>query len=405
MRTAFLAAALILASCSRTQSAKPLTVAVNAGVEGSALKAAAKAWGEQNRFPIEVVELPYANLFEKEMMDLAGGGGAYDVLMIDDPWFPRLSEGGRLTPLPRPPDADFAAPALDVCRVPYRTGNFQALPYVGNSQLFFYRKDLFDKYGLGAPGTWRQVLEAARRIGAAEKMFGYVMRAAPGNAVVADFMPLLWAFGGDIFDAQGAVIVDRPEAVEALQFMVELGKVSPPGYTGFNADEVAAHLLQSTAVMSINWPAWISAMDNPAKSKVVGKVEFARMPSAKAAGVGELGAWLLAIPAASPNKDRALEFIYWATSPEQMTLAARAGNPPTRRGVFQNPELVKQFRAFPAQLASLESARPRPRTPQWNEIENAFGIALSKANTGSLSPRDALSAAARDIRAIVERGR
>ncbi len=405
MRCACLAAALILASCSRTPTAKPLTVAVNAGVEGSALKAAAKAWGERNQYPVEVVELPYANLFEKEMMDLSGGGGAYDVLMIDDPWFPRLSEGGRLTPLPRPPDADFIGPALDVCRVPYRTGAFHALPYVGNSQLFFYRKDLFDKHGLGPPDTWQKVLDAARRIGAAEKMFGYVMRAAPGNAVVADFMPLLWAFGGDIFDDHGAVIVDQPAAVEALQFMIELGKVSPPGYTGFNADEVAAHLLQSTAVMSINWPAWIAAMDNPAKSKVAGKVEFARMPSAKAAGVGELGAWLLAVPSASPNKDRALEFIYWATAPEQMIAAARAGNPPTRRGVFQHPELVQQFRAFPAQLAALESARPRPRTPQWNEIENAFGIALSKANTGNLTASDALSAAARDIRAIVERGR
>jgi hypothetical protein len=62
----------------------------------------------------------------------------------------------------------------------------------------------------------------------------------------------------------------------------------------FNADEVSGHLLQSTAVMSINWPAWIAAMDDPARSKIVGKIAFAQMPSARRKGVAELGSWLLA---------------------------------------------------------------------------------------------------------------
>ncbi len=56
--------------------------------------------------------------------------------------------------------------------------------------------------------------------------------------------------------------------------MIELGKYSPPGYASFNADEVGAHLLQGTAAMSINWPAWISSFSDPSKSKVIGKMEF-----------------------------------------------------------------------------------------------------------------------------------
>ena len=35
-------------------------------------------------------------------------------------------------------------------------------------------------------------------------MYGYVMRAAQGNAAVADFMPIFWAFGAEMFDANGA---------------------------------------------------------------------------------------------------------------------------------------------------------------------------------------------------------
>ena len=394
--------ALLLAGCSHSTPSKTLTIAVNAGVEGSALKAAANEWGAAHATHIEVVELPYANLFEKESLDLESRTGAYDVVMLDDPWFPKLVADGGLSTLPRAPDADFLASCVAVCK---QGDQVYALPYVGNSQLFFYRRDLFEKYKLGAPDRWEKVRDAAKTIGSGEKMFGYVMRAAPGNSAVTDFMPLLWAFGGDIFDAQGKPNLTSPEAVAALRFMVELGKYSPPGYAGYNAAEVSAQLLQGTAAMSINWPAWIAAMDDPAKSKVPGKIEFAQMPAAKNPGVAELGAWLLAVPVASPHRDAAFDFIYWATEAAQMTQAALRGNPPTRRSVFQSADLIQKFRAFPAQLASLEGARPRPRTAQWNEIENAFGVALSQANSGALSPEAAMEQANREITAIVGRSK
>ena len=392
--------ACFLFSCSRTPE-RSLTIAVNAGVEGTALKAAAKQWGEANHVHIEVVELPYANLFEKEQLDLTSRTGAYDVIMLDDPWFPKMT--ADLAKLPRDPDADFVSTCLEVCRNPYKTGAYLALPYVGNAQLFFYRKDLFEKYKLGAPKTWDDVLVAAKKIGEGEKMYGYVMRAAPGNAVVADYMPLLWAFGGDVIDAMNRAVCNSPPSVAALRFMLELGKYSPPGYAGFNADEVSAHLLQGTAAMSINWPAWIAAMDDPGKSKVVGKIEFSPMPSERAPGLGELGAWLVAVPAASKHIEDAFNFIYWATEPAQMKEAALHGNPPTRRSIFQSPDLIAKFRSYPAQLASLESARPRPRTAQWNEIENSFGIYLSKANDGAMDPLQAMLAAAESIQKILER--
>jgi multiple sugar transport system substrate-binding protein len=187
--------------------------------------------------------------------------------------------------------------------------------------------------------------------------------------------------------------------------MLELGKYSPPGYAGFNADEVSAHLLESTAAMSINWPAWIAAMDDPAKSKVVGRIAFSPMPAARVPGVGELGTWLIAVPAASKHSADAFDFMFWATDAPQMKQAALRGNPPTRRSVFKAADLVAKFPAFPVQLASLESARPRPRTAQWNEIENAFGIYLSKANAGAMDPASAMRNAARDIAQIVNRPR
>jgi len=128
------------------------------------------------------------------------------------------------------------------------------------------------------------------------------------------------------------------------------------------------------------------------------------MPGAKSDGRAEIGNWLIAIPRESKNVETAMDFLLWATASEQMKLSAQRGNPPTRKSVFNDPQLVAKFPSYPAQLRSLENSHPRPRTPLWNEIENAFGIYLSKANSGELSAEDALNQANAEIRKIIERG-
>jgi len=410
---------LTIAGCRSTQqssNSKQLTLAINSGVEGDALKQAALDYEKQTGVHINIAEFPYANLFEKELIDLNAHTGAYDLIMLDDPWFPRFASRQFLTDLTpllqqrgqNGPDADFVATSIALCRNPYQTGSIHALPYVGNSQLFFYRKDLFEKYSLKEPASWDDVLTAAKTIQEKEtergKVYGYVMRAAQGNAAVADFMPIFWAFGGEMFDAAGKPSVNSPQGIAALKFMLELGKYSPPGYASFNADEVGAHLLQGTAAMSINWPAWIGSFSDPAKSKVIGKMAFATLPGATRGGQAEIGNWLIAIPKDTNNAETAMDFLLWATSVQQMKQSALRANPPTRKSLFQDPELISKFPSYPAQLKSLETSRPRPRTPQWNEIENAFGIFLSKANTGELSADEAMNQANAEIEKIIQRG-
>lgn len=410
---------LALSACNRNpQTArKQLTLAVVSGVEGEALKQAAHDYEAQSNVHIEIAQLPYANLFEKELIDLKSRTGAYDLIMLDDPWFPRFASEQLLTDLTpflqqrgqSGPDSDFVETSIALCRHPYQTGSLYAFPYVGNSQLFFYRKDLFEKYSLKPPATWDEVLAAAKTIqeqeSAGAKVYGYVMRAEQGNAAVADFMPIFWAFGGEMFDAAGKPSVNSPEGIAALQFMLELGKYSPPGYVSFNASDVGAHLLQGTAAMSINWPAWISSFSDPAKSKVIGKMEFTTLPSGQKQGQAEIGNWLIAIPRDSRNATDAVDFLLWATAAQQMKQSAQRGNPPTRKSLFNDAELVAKNPAYPAQLRSLASSRPRPRTPYWNEIENAFGIFLSKANSGVLSPADAMNQANVEIEKILQRAK
>ena len=64
-------------------------------------------------------------------------------------------------------------------------------------------------------------------------------------------------------DWSQADLADKLNVSRQTVNAIELGKYSPAGYASFNADEVGAHLLQGTAAMSINWPAWISSFKRP----------------------------------------------------------------------------------------------------------------------------------------------
>jgi ABC-type glycerol-3-phosphate transport system substrate-binding protein len=65
------AVTLLFGGCrSSSNGEKTLTLAINSGVEGDALKQAARDYEAQTGVHINIAEFPYANLFEKELLDL-----------------------------------------------------------------------------------------------------------------------------------------------------------------------------------------------------------------------------------------------------------------------------------------------------------------------------------------------
>src|SRR5437588_2357059 len=82
--TAALAFISFFTACNRGGSGQTeLTIVVPNGVEGDGLKAAAKDYEAERGIKITVSEIPYASLFEKELVDLANRTGAYDIILLD----------------------------------------------------------------------------------------------------------------------------------------------------------------------------------------------------------------------------------------------------------------------------------------------------------------------------------
>jgi multiple sugar transport system substrate-binding protein len=402
VRQLLLAAALT--SLMSSAASADITILVPSGSEGDGLRAAAADYSQMKGTKVEIVQAPYDNVFEQAANAGQTKSGTFDIVLMDDPWIPFFAENGHLENLTAyfnaigvpGPDNDFLAKSLAVCRNPYNIGPFVCVPYVGNAQMFFYDGAKFAEQGLPAgPKTWDDVIKVAKALTDAGggRYFGYVFRGGQGNPVVADFMPIFWSYGGNLFNADRTkVTIDTPEGAAAMKTFMALRDVSPKGVESYQADQVGRALAAGTAASSINWPNWVATFEDPSQSKMVGKISYSAIPSGTHAGSSEIGHWTMGIMSASKNKQEAFDFMVWATSPEQIKISATRGNPPVRFSVFTDPELTSQekFRHFPTLMTAIEFSTPRPRHPKWPEIENAFGIELSKAVAGTITPEEAL---------------
>ncbi|NRP74323.1 putative ABC transporter-binding protein [Ensifer psoraleae] len=380
-----------------------ITILVPSGSEGDGLRAAAADYAKMKGTKVETVQAPYANVFEQGANAGATKSGIFDIVLMDDPWIPFFAENGHLEDLTpffknaglEGPDNDFLSKSLAICRNPYNSGPYVCLPYVGNAQMFFYDASKYKEAGVDAPKTWDDVLKASKTLteGGGGRYFGYVFRGGQGNPVVADFMPIFWSYGADLFNADRTkVTIDTPEGAAAMKMFMALRDVSPKGVESYNANEVGTALAAGTSASSINWPNWVATFEDPSQSKMVGKISYGPIPAGTKPGSSEIGHWTMGIMSASKNKQEAFDFMLWATSPEQIKISAERGNPPVRASVFTDPELTKQekFRHYPVLMEAIQASTPRPRHPKWPEIENAFGIELSKAVAGTITPEEAL---------------
>ncbi len=360
---------------------------------------------------IEYLGLPWAGLREKITIELVEGRGDFDLVILDDPWMPEFLPAGFLEPLEpwfvkmgKTLNPDFISTALALGRWPYPDGALYALPIVGNVQLFAYRKDLFETHKLKhPPETWTEVVEAARVLAEKEPdIFPVVFRGAKGHDIVVSFLPILFAYGGNII-VDGKSGVASPEFLEALKVFLELARYAPGDVSVYKAARLRELLLAGKAAMALEvWPAWIPELDDPKRSMVVHKVELVSHPGQVVKTAPMLGIWLLGIPATSRNKAEAFEFLLYVTSPEiQKVMALHVGNPPTLASLYQDPELVARYRWYPAQLQALLAGVPRPRIPVWSRVEDILGGYMHEALLGLRSPEDAVRAAHAEISRVL----
>jgi multiple sugar transport system substrate-binding protein len=420
-----MALALLVAAqgCKSTEGDKPtkggapakLVIAAVAGDEDLGLKAVAPLYEKETGIKIEIIESPYPQLYEKLVTTFQAGGQTIDMAMVDDPWMPKICTEGWLEPLDAlgfTRDPDIAPVIYDVGTWPPPKGpvppsekskekHLYGITIVGNVEMFAYRKDVE-----AAPKSWDDVLAASKKVHKAGYA-GYVIRGSATNPIVADWLPILWSFGGDIFDANWKCTLTSENAVKAASFLVkELKAVAQSGPESTDAADRSRLLAIGQAHQSTIWPGEVTGFaENPKISKVMGKLDYIPMPAGPSGkGYGMMGNWLLVIPKGSPNAKASAAFITWLTSKKIQQAYTDGGGIPSRTSILKDPEMVKKHAYFSA-LADSLAAGPnwRPRTDQWNAVESAIGTNLNAALAGQQSAEDAMSKTCTQVGEIMKK--
>ena len=415
---AFTSLPAILAACGTSTGGgggnKPsqLTIAAVQGSEDAPLKKIAPTYQSKTGIKLNIVEFPYDQLFEKLVTTFQANGSSYDLCMMDDPWMPKFGTMGALQALDSnfgfTRDSDIPAVVYDVGTWPPPHGpvppseqskakHLYGITIVGNVEMFMYRKDMAST----PPTSWNDVLANARKVHKSN-FYGYVIRGKATNPASSDSLPILWSFGGDIFDENWKVKLDSTESIDAITFLTKTLKAfAEPGAENTDAADRDRLIASGQAFQSTTWPAEVTdVVEASGTSQVVGKMDYIPIPQGPSGkGIGMMGNWLLGIPKGSKNGSAAADFIKWMLQTDNMRNYVQNGGIPSRTSLLNDSSLSQKNPYFPALAKSL-AALPnwRPRTDQWNAVETVYGTAVNQAVAGLKTPRDALTAAASQIR-------
>src|SRR3989475_8623199 len=409
----------ILEACSTgtptTTKTTKLTIAAVQGAEDGPLKKVAPMYQSQSGITMEIVEFPYDQLFEKLVTTFQANGSSYDLCMMDDPWMPKFGTMGALQALDSQfgfqRDSDIPAVVYDVGTWPPPHGpvppseqsksqHLYGITIVGNVEMFMYRKDKSD-----APKTWDDVLTNAAKYNAAN-FYGYVIRGKATNPVSSDSLPILWSFGGNVFDDNWRFMLDSTESITAVDFLTrKLKQYAEPGAANFDAAERSQAMATGKAYQSTVWPGEITGIvEDPTVSQVKGKVAYIPIPQGPSGkGLGMMGNWLLGIPKGSHNGSAAADFIKWMLKTENMRNYVAQGGIPIRNSILNDASLASAnpyFKALAASFAAVPNWRPR--TDQWGAVETSYGTAMNAAVAGQLTPQAAMQKAAGEIRTVMK---
>jgi len=128
-------------------------------------------------------------------------------------------------------------------------GSVWAIPYGLDMRWLYYRKDDLQKAGLPAdwqPANVQGILDAATAVKNANEanVLPYALYAGPaGSSGTADhaFVPLLWAFGGELQDSSGKWIGDSPATRKVMAYYQK-------AYNGLSPKEILTSTKPWTAM-------------------------------------------------------------------------------------------------------------------------------------------------------------
>ncbi len=361
----------------------PITVVINQSPWFDSFRKTVEVYEKESGNKVELDVNPFAGSLEKQRNSVRAKQGQYDLLIMNSGWFAEMYFGGFVEALSDIDpgfklDKDIFTLGDTVFFDPVKKtmapgGKLMSMPISPLIPVLYYRGDLYKEAGLAAPQTFADLEANAKKFHKPPRMYGIVQRGARGPATVSfDFYPYLYGMGGSIFKNQA----------DLIQNMVT-GKT--------------AHVMMVIA-------AW-SQMDDPQKSAVVDKVEFAPTPHGPNLPTAPgLGHWLGGVARNVPDdrKRATVEFLRWYQTKAAQMATAQAGGIPVSAAPYREPMAQeRRFRWMKAIAESLPHAVSTMNFPEAGEVIPILELGLNQAIAGETTSVAALNGMAEQIHAVM----
>ena len=386
---------------------------------------------------VNVIDVPFVDLYPKQLQDHLSGGGSYDVLTFPPAWLIDFVNAGVVEPLNPYIDKYMNKADLEDYLPVYgaegygRIGDtWYGLPDDGDVFTLYYRKDLFEDpanmdefkakfgYDLKAPKDYKEFGEICQFFTEkyAPDLYGCAFQHAAGQAFDWFFVPFS-GNGGQFFDpATMTPGINSEPGVQTLTELVDTTQYMPPGANTWDFIAVLSAWMDGKVAMIVTWPPigrWSEGVGLMTKqlswvppTKVAGKVGYAPEPGGRPLLAGGFN---LAVSADSKNKEAAYLFIQWMNSPEislQRVMLPFALRDPFRKSHFASPLYQSLWAGAPEYLKALEEGAMNGQfelgIPGGREYADAVDQALTAAYAGT-DPQAALDEAAAKWVEITER--
>ncbi len=328
--------------------------------------------------------IPFAEYNSKLLLELRGQA-APDAYWALETAAPAFVSSGLLAELDSAiaayNPADLTPGAMELWM---KDGKTFAVPFSTSPFIMMYNADLFTQAGAKTPNecvadgtwTWDAFREASKAIKEKTGKWGFVTVDGQGYdaRILHNLVPIIRSYKGEAWDNAGNVMIDQPEAVQAVQLFHDMvyvdQSVVPPGdESAFANGDVGMTVGQISRLSNLKDVTW--------------KWDVAPMPSGPAGEAPVLGQAGLGAFAGGKNVALATELVAYMTS--ESCVARMAGIwPPARKSVMESEGFLSS-NAFlkPEQMKaavanSIVTGRVLPAHVAYLQMEVEAKIAFDK---------------------------
>ena len=379
---------------------------------------------------IKMQATPWDQYFQTAILRLSAKDKSVDLVYVDVPLIASYASRGFLAPVPSNVDTSALVPS-SVNAGKYK-GALYALPINNSAQVLYFNKKLFADAGVTPPEgltaggtatqaqaneiasskrwTWEQVADAAKKLtekkGGKTAVWGFSMDQI--NELY-QLQPLGKSLGTDVISPDGKTAhgyLDSPAWTKAATFWSDLYNkwaVSPKGL----AHDEPPQLFANGQLALFAGGTWNLALFQ--KSGVdFGVAAFPYFQGGKV--LTPTGSWFIGVASTSANQSIAFDFAKYLTISDQGTKIWFDANKqlPAYKPLLDQISKAPEFDAFPQDVFrigvydALNTAKPRPTTVAYGQLQDAFRTAFTDISNG-VPVSDALSTAVETYDAAMKR--